>query len=144
VWQVDASMCVIFYLPKQGLQIMPEGVFYKNKPLNIERVAQERVWRYVVTDHYSGTLYVRYVQTAGETSENLAETFLQAIQKREQNDPMHGVPNNLMMDLGSANTSHLFLNLLKNLGVTPLVHKPGNSRAKGQVEQAQQLVETQF
>lgn len=144
VWQVDASMCVIFYLPKQGLQIMPEGVFYKNKPLNIERVSQERVWRYVVTDHYSGTLYVRYVQTAGETSENLAETFLQAIQKREQNDPMHGVPNNLMMDLGSANTSHLFLNLLKNLGVTPLVHKPGNSRAKGQVEQAQQLVETQF
>lgn len=144
VWQVDASMCVIFYLPKQGLQIMPEGVFYKNKPLNIERVSQERVWRYVVTDHYSGTLYVRYVQTAGETSENLAETFLQAIQKREQNDPMHGVPGNLMMDLGSANTSHLFLNLLKNLGVTPLVHKPGNSRAKGQVEQAQQLVETQF
>lgn len=144
VWQVDASLCVIFYLPKVGLRVMEEGVFYKNKIHNLEKVVKERVWRYVITDHYSGTLYVRYVQTAGESAENLAETFLQAIQKRGQDDPLHGVPFYLMMDMGSANTALLFKNLLKNLGVKDLVHKPGNSRAKGQVEQAQQLVETQF
>ncbi len=144
VWQVDASLCVLFYLPKSGLHVMEEGVFYKNKIKNLEKVSKERVWRYVVTDHYSGALYVRYVLAAGESSENLAETFLLAIQQRGQNDPLHGVPFHLMMDMGSANTAHLFLNLLKNLQVDVLVHKPGNSQAKGQVEQAQQLVETQF
>lgn len=144
LWQVDASLCVLFYMPKQGLQIMPEGVFYKNKIKNLEKVSRERVWRYVVTDHYSGALYVRYVLAAGETSENLAETFLQAIQPRGEDDPIHGVPFGLLMDPGSANTSHLFINLLGNLGVEVLVHKPGHSRVKGQVEQAQNLVETQF
>ncbi len=144
LWQVDASLCVLFYLPKSGLQVMEEGVFYKNKIKNLEKVTRERVWRYVVTDHYSGALFVRYVLAAGESAENLAETFLQAIQQRDQNDPMHGVPLQLMMDMGSANTAHLFINLLKNLRVDVLVHKPGNSQAKGQVEQAQNLVETQF
>lgn len=144
VWQVDASLCVLFYLPRQGVQVMPEGVFYKNKPANLARVEKERVWRYVVTDHYSGAFYLRYVQAAGETSENLTETFLQAIQKRGQDDPLNGVPYQLLMDAGSANTSHLFLNLLDRLGVRHLVHMPGNSRVKGQVEQAQNLVETQF
>lgn len=144
VWQVDASLCVLFYLPKSGLQVMEEGVFYKNKIKNLEKVSRERVWRYVVTDHYSGALYVRYVLAAGESAENLAETFLLAIQPRGQNDPLHGVPFYLMMDMGSANTAHLFRNLLKNLDVEISVHKPGNSQAKGQVEQAQNLVETQF
>jgi transposase InsO family protein len=144
VWQVDASLCVLFYLPKSGLQVMEEGIFYKNKIKNLEKVVKERVWRYVITDHYSGALYVRYVLTAGESAENLAETFLLAIQPRGQNDPLHGVPFSLMMDMGSANTAHLFKNLLRNLGVEVLVHKPGNSQAKGQVEQAQNLVETQF
>jgi transposase InsO family protein len=144
VWQVDASLCVLFYLPKAGLQVMEEGVYYKNKIKNLEKVSKERVWRYVITDHYSGALYVRYVLAAGETAENLAETFLQAIQPRGDDDPIHGVPLALMMDIGSANTSHLFLNLLANLRVEVMVHKPGNSRAKGQVEQGQHLVEQQF
>lgn len=34
VWQVDASVCVIFYLPKGGMQVMDEKKFYKNKPHN--------------------------------------------------------------------------------------------------------------
>lgn len=144
LWQVDASLCVLFYLPKVGLRVMEEGVFYKNKIKNLEKVVKERVWRYVITDHYSGTLYVRYVLAAGESAENLAETFLLAIQPRGLDDPMHGTPFGLMMDIGSANTAYLFKNLLKNLGVEVLAHTPGNSRAKGQVEQGQQLVEMQF
>lgn len=143
-WQLDASTCVLFYLPKGGIKIMEEGVFYKNKIHNLERIAKERVQRYVITDHYSGALYVHYVQSAGETSENLVETFLHAIQPRGHQDPLHGVPWNLLMDKGAANTSHLFLNLLDNLKVNPLVHEAGNSRAKGQVEEGQNLVETQF
>jgi len=144
VWQVDASICVLFYLPVGGLKVMPESQFYKNKPQNLARVEKQRVWRYVVTDHYSGAIYVHYLVTGGESAEGLVDVFLAAISDRGMNDPMHGVPEILMMDSGSANLSGLFLNLLERLGVRYLTHLPGNPRAKGQVEQAQNLVETQF
>jgi len=144
VWQVDASICVLFYLPDGGLKAMSEAEYYKNKPANLERIKRLRVWRYVITDHYSGCLYVRYVASAGETAEGLTDVFLHAITKRGQDDPMHGVPLILLMDQGSANLSKLFINLLKRLDVRHLTNLPGNPRAKGQVEQAQNLVETQF
>lgn len=144
VWQVDASICVLFYLPKSGLKVMPEGEYYKNKPQNLARVEKQRVWRYVVTDHYSGAFYVHYVVNGGETAEALVDVFLAAIAQRGADDPMHGVPQILMMDSGSANLSGLFLNLLERLGVRHITHLPGNPRAKGQVEQCQNLVETQF
>lgn len=143
-WQVDPSLCVLFYLPKGGLAVMEEAKFYKNKPGNVQKIERERVWRYVITDHYSGTIYVRYVLSAGETAQGLVDVFLDAISQRGLHDPMHGVPNILLMDAGSANTSHLFLNLLDRLSVDHRVHMPGNARAKGSVENANNLVETQF
>ena len=62
-WQVDPSLCVLFYLPKGGLAVMEYAKFYKNKPDNVRKIERERVWRYVITDHYSGTIYVRYVRS---------------------------------------------------------------------------------
>jgi transposase InsO family protein len=143
VWQIDASVCVLFYLPKGGLSVMEEKEFYKNKPQNIKKVENERVIRYVITDHYSGWIFLWYVHGSEDTA-NLIEAFLAAIQYRGATDPMHGVPLILMMDKGSANVSGLFLNLLKNLHVEAIVHGVGNPRAKGQVENGQNLVETQF
>ncbi len=143
VWQIDASVCVLFYLPKGGLAAMSEKEFYKNKPANVRRIEKCRVIRYVVTDHYSGAFYVEYV-TGAEDAANLTQCFLNAIQKRGANDPMHGVPEILMMDKGSANTSGLFLNLLDRLGVRYISHLPGNPRAKGQVEKTQDIVECKF
>lgn len=143
LWQIDASVCVLFYLPKGGMQVMDEKEFYKNKPKNLEKIAKERVIRYVITDHYSGAIYLEYVLGA-ETSENLTQVFMNAILKRQAEDPMHGVPFHLGMDKGSANMGGLFMNMLDRLSVVPIVHAKGNSRAKGQVEQAQNLVETKF
>ena len=143
-WQVDASLCVIFYLPKGRVAIMDEKKFYKNKPSYGEKAKRERVWRYIITDHYSGNFYLHYAHAAGENSGDLVECFLQTIQKRGLDDPMHGVPLFMLMDKGSANTSALFLNLLDRLGVDHTTHAVGASRVKGQVEQAQNLVETQF
>ena len=56
VWQIDASRCVLFYLPRaskgdSGLRIMDHTDFYKNKPANVIKVINESLWRYVVTDH---------------------------------------------------------------------------------------------
>lgn len=143
LWQIDASVCVLFYLPKGGMRVMDEKEFYKNKPKNLEKVAKERVIRYVITNHYSGAMYVEYVQGA-ESSENLTRVFMDAILKRNADDPMHGVPLLLGLDKGSANMSGLFLNFLDRLSVKYIPHATGNSRAKGQVEQAQNLVETKF
>ncbi|HEN9526059.1 TPA: DDE-type integrase/transposase/recombinase [Acinetobacter baumannii] len=143
VWQVDASVCVLFYLPKGGMQVMDEKKFYKNKPANVKKIENDRVIRYVMTDHFSGSIYVEYV-TGSESSENLIEVFLNGIQKRSAQEPLHGVPNILYADKGCANTSGLFKNLLERLDVTFIAHATGNSQAKGQVENGNNIVETQF
>ena len=149
VWQIDASMCVLYYLRssnarEQGLQVMRAAEFYKNKPANLKKIESDRVWRYVITDHYSGAIKLHYVLGA-ESAQNISESFIQAIQPSgDQRMPVHGVPRLVMMDMGSANTSAVFLNLLRRLGVEPLAHAPENARATGQVEKAQDLVERSF
>lgn len=147
VWQIDASLCVLYYLnarsaKESGLQVMEYSRFYKNKPANVAKIAADRVWSYEVTDHYSGSVFVNYVMGA-ESGINLAESFIRAICKRD-GDPMHGVPTILMMDMGSANTSGLFKNLARRLDVELIAHMPGNARATGQVEQARNLIERNF
>lgn len=143
VWQVDASICVLFYLPRGGMQVMDEKKFYKNKPANVKKIEKDRVIRYVITDHFSGSIYHEYVY-GSESAENLIEVFLNCIQKRSMQEPLHGVPFILYTDKGCANTSGLFKNLLERLDVTFIAHATGNSQAKGQVENAQNIVETQF
>lgn len=147
VWQIDASLCVLYYLnastkAESGLQVMQADQFYKNKPANLKRIEAERVWSYEATDHYSGCIAVWYVLGA-ESGANLSESFLQFIQQRE-GDPFHGVPFVLMMDRGSANTSGLFANLARRLQVKLIAHAPGNARATGQVEKARDLIERGF
>ncbi|WP_151789995.1 DDE-type integrase/transposase/recombinase [Acinetobacter junii] len=143
VWQVDASVCVLFYLPRGGMQVMDEKKFYKNKPSNVKKIENDRVIRYVITDHFSGSIYVEYVY-GSESAENLTDIFLNCIQKRSAQEPMHGVPFILYTDKGCANTSGLFKNLLERLDVSFIPHATGNSRAKGQVENGNNIVETQF
>ena len=147
VWQIDASLCVLYYLnarteSESGLQVMERDKFYKNKPANLKRIEADRVWSYEITDHQSSAIYLQYVMGA-ESGSNLSECFISAIQKRE-GDPFHGVPFVLMMDMGSANTSGLFTNLARRLQVKTIAHAPGNARATGQVENARNILEREF
>jgi len=145
VWQIDASISTLFYVPgerQSGMQDMAPGVFYKNKPENFEKIKRQRLTRYVLTDHCSGSIFVHYV-AGGESTVNMAESFLRAIQPRPQQQ-MHGVPFYLMMDPGSAGIGGAFMNLLRRLQIKPVVNEAGNARAKGQVENAHNLVETNF
>ncbi len=147
MWEVDASLCVLFYLRAGkdnagGLQVMRHDEFYKNKPRNLKRIENDRVWRYAITDHRSGYIFVHYVLGA-ESGMNLAESFMAAIQQRGH-DPFYGVPHILMMDMGSANTGALFQNLCRRLGVRVIAHAPGNARATGQVEGAHHIIERKF
>ncbi|MDI9349098.1 MAG: hypothetical protein QM537_03745, partial [Candidatus Symbiobacter sp.] len=143
VWQIDASVCVLFYLPETGLVPIDSRKYYHNKPHNLTKIQQYRVIRYVVTDHYSHAFYVHYCM-GSESSENLMNAFIGAIQPRRSSDPMHGVPKILMMDAGAANTANLFQNLLKRLSVRSIVHMPGAARVNGSVERAHEIVEREF
>ena len=148
-WQIDPSLCVLYYLPRHGkdtgLRVMKEEEFYKNKPKNVVKIEQDRVWRYTGTDHASGTIAVQYY-FGGETSANLCDFFIYMMQAKQDTlkDPFRGVPRIVMLDPGSANTSAAFKNLCKSLDVHVQINKPGNPRAKGQVEKANDIVETAF
>lgn len=142
LWQIDASICVLYYLPKSGLQVMEESVFEKNKPENFKKAEQDRVWRFLVVDHCSGSIYVQYV-FGGENTANLINIFLNAIHQRD-GKPFYGVPFCLYMDAASANKSSTFRNLCRSLQIDLAHHLPGNSRATGSVEKAQDIVERQF
>ena len=148
-WQIDPSLCVLYYLPKSGkdtgLRVAGYEEFYKNKPQNLKKIELDRVWRYTGTDHASGAIMVRYY-FGGETSANLCDFFIYMMQAKADlgKDPFRGVPRNVMLDPGSANTSTAFKTLCKALGVHVQINKPGQPRAKGQVEKANDMVETAF
>lgn len=145
VWEFDVSVCVLFYMKgNTGMNIMPKDEFYKNKPENIERIKKERVLRYLVTDHFSGSFYVEYFVTSGENSETLFHFLMNAFNKHHKEDPFYGVPFIIKLDKGTANMSHMIMNLLGLLGIQVITHEAGNPRAKGQVEKTHDIVECHF
>lgn len=149
VWQIDASLCVLYYLKPgadtraNGLRVMDQDAFYKNKPKNLARIAADRVWSYEITDHTSGWIYLEYVMGA-ESGENMTSVLINAMQERGGADVLHGKPSALMMDPGSANTGGLAKNLCRSLGIQMIVHAPGAARVTGQVENARNIIERKF
>lgn len=149
VWQIDPSLCVLYYLPRQGkdsgLRVMKHDEFYKNKPANVAKIVNDRVWRYTGTDHASGVIYCHYY-FGGETSANLCDFFIRMMSPKSDigTDPFRGKPVIVMLDPGSANTSSAFKTLCSALDVQVQINKPNNPRAKGQVEKANDIVETAF
>jgi len=142
VWEIDASLCVLYYLPKGGLAVMEAKEFEKNKPGNFKKVEKDRVWRYAVVDKCTGAIYVEYV-FGGESGANLAQIFLNSIQQRASH-PFYGVPFMIYVDAGCANTSGLFKNLCRSLTIDLRWHLPGNARATGAVEKAHDIIECKF
>ena len=143
VHQVDPSLCLIYYLKDGSQHIIAENDFYKNKPANLERIENFKVWRYVLVDHYSNTIIVRYYQSHGETQANLFD-FLLYSWRQQTGRLFHGVPKRLYWDKGSANTAKAIKNALRSLDVEHDEHKAGNPRAKGAVEGANNTVEKLF
>jgi len=160
LWQIDASRCVLYYLPSAaarargesglriqrvkpgGLEPMDIEAFNKNKPANLMKAMNAALWRYVITDHASGWVYTHYV-TGGETSANVIEAFVGAMTRRA-GQALHGVPKMVMLDPGGANVSAAFVNVCHALGVVLQINAKGNPRGKGQVEKGQDIVERQF
>jgi len=145
-WQMDASVCVIYYLPKGGALIreMRPEEFYAGKPENWQRISGQMVIRYLMTDHRTDMRRLRYVQGA-ESGEHACDHLIACMQRPD--DPrgmLWGVPKFLMVDPGSAQTGSKFRRLCQRLGIELIINKPGNARAKGQVEQGHNRVERAF
>ncbi|MDR2452886.1 MAG: hypothetical protein LBE85_14245 [Candidatus Accumulibacter sp.] len=149
-WQVDASVCVVFYLPERadkpgGYRLSPidQAVHYKNRPENLAAVEKFRVIRYVATDHNSGVIRVRYYphsESASHTVEFLAWLIAP---KNNPADPFHGVPRMVMVDPGATGAG-MVRRFCEALGIHLIVNKAHNPRAKGQVEQGNAMWEKSF
>ena len=140
----DPSVALMYFAPNGKQKFLRDDEVYKNKPF-LEGRENLKCWRYVLTDHYSGSICVRYYAAAGENSANMYDFLLYAWGKKK--DPLynfHGLPELLVWDCGSANISKPVTNALKALRVETKPHLPGNPRAKGQVENANNIVECQF
>jgi transposase InsO family protein len=142
-WLIDASVCVMYYLPDGKVQIVDEAKFYKNKPRALEKIARSRVIRYVVVDHCSGFVYLRYDQ-GDEDAKGVLDTLIAAMCPRGDRDPMRGAPYQLMTDKGAGNTSRMVSDFLSALDIRHILHSTGNPRAKGAVEVANNIVERAF
>jgi len=141
VHEIDPSLCLIYYM--NGRQhIMRDREFYKNKLENYAKV-KYKVFRYVAYDRASGLIVPWYVEAAGENQHALFD-FLMFAWSRQPGRLFHGVPRCVLWDKGTANTSAAIKNLLLHLEVSPLEHEAGHSRVKGGVENANNIVETQF
>jgi hypothetical protein len=141
VMAVDPSLCVLYHM--DGRQyIANESEWNRNKLENYIKV-KTKVWRYVAADHFSNTLWVRYYQVDGERMDTLFDFLMWCWAKTAGRTP-HGLPSILMMDAGSANKAHAIANLCRALNVNLIINEPGNPRAKGCVEKAQDLWERVF
>lgn len=143
VWQLDASICVLYYLRNGTPCVMDERKYNARKPRNMASIAAKRVLRYAITDHASGSIIARYYHVAGEDQRTLFDFLMHAMRPQEGR-VMHGVPKMMVWDAGSANQSHAIKALFTGLGIVHWAHLPGNPRAKGQVEGAHNLIETHF
>lgn len=138
-WQIDASVSRQYYLGASGTVEMDKAEFYRGKPDNFVRVNEQRLWRYLITDHASGCFDVLYVQGA-ESSANVVLALIHAMSKGM--GCMYGRPLYLMCDPGSGNKAAAVMNLCRALGIKVIVNRRGNSRAKGQVEKGHHQIET--
>ncbi|MBW2632276.1 MAG: hypothetical protein JRC90_11085 [Deltaproteobacteria bacterium] len=141
----DMSVCIQYYLKgKKGLRMMREDMFYKNKFENFAKVKRKLI-RYVLVDHFSHFIYVKYYYTGGETQENLYDFLLSAWSgDKHPKIPFRGVPFYALFDKGAANVSKAITTFLNRLDIKTPDSLPHNPRRQGSAEVAQNLVECWF
>lgn len=122
---------------------MDEREYNDNKPANVAKVVNDRVWSFEGTDHTTGWIYLEY-RFGGETTENFTSLLINMMQERGGADVLHGVPRILFTDPGAAFKSPTMANLCQALGVQLIAHKARNARATGSVEKARDILERDF
>ena len=148
VWEVDASICVLYRAPSGELRIIEEGgVHYKNKPQNLVPVLDKLLTRFVGVEHASGCIAARFY-VGGETTENLLDFLMWMVTQRHgaggEPMPFHGVPYMLYSDQGGMFKSGPVRSFCSAMGIAQQWHAPGSSQATGSAEVAQNIFERGF
>ena len=148
VVQVDGTICVLYRAPNGELRIIEEGgVHYKNKPQNLVPVLDKLLTRFVAVEHASGCIAARFY-VGGETTENLLDFLMWLVTQRHgaggEPMPFHGVPYLLYSDQGGMFKSGPVRSFCSAMGIAQQWHAPGNSRATGSAEVAQNIFERGF
>lgn len=144
MWQVDSSVCVLFYAPGggiKGVKMLDDSELYKNKLDAIGRVQKDLCIRWIAWDHYSGAYYVEY-QAGHESAMGYLDFIINAMQNR--GEPFHGVPFGFYFDKGAAGRAEVARNFHEQMGIEVRTHKVKNSRAKGGVEGMHHIWEAVF
>lgn len=141
----DASICIQYYLKNgRGLGFMDERDFREKKPANYGKL-KTRLYRMVLADHFSHTLFLRYYNDSGENARQTFDFLSKAWRGgHHEKSPFRGVPKFLLMDAGAANTAKGILQLLERLEIEIPKNMPHNPRRQGSAECAQELIETHF
>ena len=142
----DMSVCIQYYLKgkNKGLGIMREDMFYKNKYENFAKVKKKLI-RYILVDHFSHLIWVKYYYSGGETQENLYDFLISSWSGGKHDKiPFRGVPFYALFDKGAANTSKAITTFLNRLDIKTPDSLPHNPRRQGSAEVAQNLVERWF
>lgn len=143
-WQMDPSVCVLYYLPGGKMALMDERQYNERKPGKLVEIGNQRILRYIVADHCTHVLYLRYVMGIGETAAEALATLIEAMTDRGPRDPMHGLPLHLYADPASAHRASLITEFCQRLGIRLQTHEAGRANATGSVEVAQRIVEAEF
>jgi transposase InsO family protein len=145
VHQVDASVCIQYYLKSGKTAIMRESEYIKGN-LHGKVKTKTRLLRYLLVDHFSGFIFPLYFDTTGETKENLYKLLTAAwAHKGDDKMPFRGVPFQILMDRGSANISKAITQFLEDrLDIEVPAGMPYNKMRQGAVETAQNIVERRF
>lgn len=141
----DASICIQYYLKSgKGLGFMDERDFREKKPANFSKL-KTRLYRMVLADHFSHTLYVKYYNASGENALQTFDFLCSAWRgDHHEKSPFRGVPKFILMDAGAANVAKGILGLLERLEIEIPKNMPHNPRRQGSGECAQEIIETHF
>lgn len=143
-WQMDPSVCVLYYLPGGKMAVMDERQYNERKPGKLVDIGNQRILRYIITDHCTHSLYLHYAVGRGETAAGALTALIEAMSDRGPLDPMHGIPLHLYADPASAHRASLMTEFCQRLGIKLQHHTAGKANATGSVEVAQRIVENEF
>jgi hypothetical protein len=174
VWQLDTSICLLYFSYDHNIEAMPKvnpkstgkleamsnGTAYKNKPFAPDKRKKPLI-RWGVLDFVSNAFFVFY--SFQERAVDVADFLYKAFAKKDvgwlksflkwdfegREDEMpqyvfHGLPDMLIMDNDKALRSHQMLRLFKYLKIEIPTVTPYHSRVKGAIERWMKWWEVHF
>jgi len=141
---VDMSVCIQYYIGNgKTIAIADERDYNLKKPENMKKMKRKLI-RYVLSDHFSHSLFIKYYNATGENQNDLFDFLTSAWVKKDDRYPFRGVPFIMLTDAGSANMARSMSGFFEALEIKRPSNAVHNPRRQGGTECAQNIVERWF